>query len=333
MPANATVLVAGGAGFLGSHLCEALLGRGRQVLCVDSFLTGRRANIAHLAGDPRFRLVEHDICTPLRPDVPVGMICNLACAASPPRYQADPIHTMRSCVVGTLNLLELAEQQGARFLQASTSEIYGDPEAHPQPENYLGRVNCTGPRACYDEGKRAAEALCFDFLRAGRADIRVARIFNTYGPRMDPADGRIVSNLIVQALSGRPLTIHGDGSQTRSFCFVPDLIEGLTRLMDTEPPPDGPVNLGNPAEFTIRELAGLVLELTGSASPMIFLPRPQDDPERRRPDISRAARLLGWSPSIGLREGIAATIAHFAPGIERGEPREQRRHDLLQSAR
>lgn len=325
---DAAVLVAGGAGFLGSHLCDALLGRGHKVLCVDSFVTGRKANIAHLSADPNFRVMEHDICTTLEPGLAVDRVFNLACAASPPRYQADPIHTMRSCVLGTLNLLELAERHGARFLQASTSEVYGDPQIHPQPEHYLGNVNCTGPRACYDEGKRAAEALCFDFLRAGRADIRVARIFNTYGPRMDPRDGRIVSNIIVQALADEPLTIYGDGSQTRSFCYVSDLIRGLMRLMEADPPSEGPFNLGNPAEFTIRELAALVVELTGSTAPMQFLPRPQDDPQRRRPDITRAMRLLRWSPSVELREGIVATIAYFTQGCDQAAGR-----GLLQAAR
>lgn len=305
-----TVLVAGGAGFLGSHLCEALLSGGDRVLCVDSFLTGTPQNIEPFLGHPRFRLIEQDICATFDPEEPVERVYNLACAASPPHYQADPVHTMKTCVLGTLNLLELAKGHGARFLQASTSEVYGDPEEHPQKEDYVGHVNCTGPRACYDEGKRAAEALCFDHLRAG-CDARVARIFNTYGPKMHPHDGRIVSNLVVQALAGEPLTIYGDGSQTRSFCFVSDLVQGLLALMEAEINPQGPVNLGNPGEFTIRELAELVLELTGSRSPTRFLPLPADDPKRRRPDIGRAVELLGWKPEVPLREGLQATIRHF----------------------
>lgn len=307
-----TVLVAGGAGFLGSHLCEALYEDGYRVVCIDNFLTGRMENIKSLVGQPRFRLIEQDICSPLTLGEPVDRIFNLACAASPPRYQADPVHTTRTCVIGTLNLLELAVGDGARFLQASTSEVYGDPEQHPQREDYLGHVNCTGPRACYDEGKRTAETLCFDYLRADMADVRVARIFNTYGPRMDPADGRIVSNLVMQALEKRPLTIFGDGRQTRSFCYVTDLVEGLLRLMDIEPNPRQPINLGNPGEFTVLELADLVRELTGTRSPMKFLPLPEDDPRRRRPDIARAKALLGWSPKVPLRQGLLRTVVHFA---------------------
>jgi UDP-glucuronate decarboxylase len=307
-----TVLVAGGAGFLGSHLCEALFRDGYRVICVDNFLTGRIENITSLIGQSRFRLIEQDICNPLELGEPVDRIFNLACAASPPRYQADPIHTTRTCVIGTLNLLELAVCDDARFLQASTSEVYGDPEQHPQREDYLGHVNCTGPRACYDEGKRTAETLCFDYLRADMADVRVARIFNTYGPRMDPADGRIVSNLVMQALEKRPLTIFGDGRQTRSFCYVTDLVEGLLRLMDIEPNPRQPINLGNPGEFTILDLAGLVRELTGTRSPVKFLPLPEDDPRRRRPDIARARSLLGWSPKVPLRQGLLQTVIYFA---------------------
>jgi UDP-glucuronate decarboxylase len=307
-----TVLVAGGAGFLGSHLCETLLQSGHRVICVDNFLTGRLENISSLIGRPQFRLIEQDVCEPMELDEPVNRIFNMACAASPPRYQADPVHTTRTCVIGTLNLLELAVRDGARFLQASTSEVYGDPEQHPQNEDYLGHVNCIGPRACYDEGKRTAETLCFDYLRAERADVRVARIFNTYGPRMDPADGRIVSNLVMQALEKRPLTIVGDGRQTRSFCFVTDLVDGLLRLMDADPNPAQPVNLGNPGEFTILELASLVREMTGTRSMVTFLPLPQDDPRRRRPDITRAKRLLGWSPKVPLCAGLLQTIQYFA---------------------
>jgi UDP-glucuronate decarboxylase len=306
-----TTIVTGGAGFLGSHLCETLLAQGHEVLCVDNFLTGNLENLSSIKGHHRFHLIKHDICKPLQPDRNVDSIYNLACAASPPHYQADPVHTMQTCVVGTLNLLSLAETLGARFLQASTSEVYGDPEMHPQKESYAGSVNCTGPRACYDEGKRAAEAMCFDFLRAGRVDIRVARIFNTYGPRMHARDGRVVSNLVVQALMGEPLTLYGDGSQTRSFCYVSDLIDGLIRLMEIEPGPDGPVNLGNPAEFMVSELAELVLAMTGSPSPISFMSLPMDDPKRRRPDIDRAGKLLGWKPTTSLRDGLRRTIEHF----------------------
>ncbi|TIQ36299.1 MAG: SDR family oxidoreductase [Mesorhizobium sp.] len=315
-----TALVAGGAGFLGSHLCEALFSSGYRVICIDNFLTGRVENITSLMGQPRFRLMEQDICSPLELGEPVDRVFNLACAASPPRYQADPVHTTRTCVIGTLNLLELAVLDGARFLQASTSEVYGDPEKHPQHEDYLGHVNCTGPRACYDEGKRTAETLCFDYVRADKADVRVARIFNTYGPRMDRADGRIVSNLVMQALEKQPLTIFGDGRQTRSFCYVTDLVEGLLRLMDIEPNPRQPINLGNPGEFTILELAGLVRELTGTKSPVKFLPLPQDDPRRRRPDTSRAKALLGWSAKVPLRQGLLRTLAYFVNGDNKATP-------------
>lgn len=306
-----TELVAGGAGFLGSHLCEMLLDRGSRLICVDNFLTGSENNLRSMLDHPRFMMLAHDICDPLHLPDGIDRIYNLACAASPPHYQADPVHTMRTCVVGTLNLLDLAERTGARFLQASTSEVYGDPDRHPQNEAYAGSVNCTGPRACYDEGKRAAEAMCFDFLRSARADIRVARIFNTYGPRMHPRDGRVVSNLVVQALRGEPLTIYGDGSQTRSFCYVADLVDGLVRLMEADTCPTGPVNIGNPGEFTVRELAELVLEMTGSSSKMRFLPLPVDDPRRRRPDIGRAKELLQWQSHTTLRDGLAKTISHF----------------------
>ena len=307
-----TVLVAGGAGFLGSHLCDALLAAETHVVCVDSFLTGARANVAPLRNNPQFELVEHDICEPLTIDGPLDEIYNLACPASPPRYQADPVHTMMTSVAGTKNLLELAEAKGARLLQASTSEVYGDPEVHPQQEDYRGAVNCTGPRACYDEGKRAAEALCFDFLRLGRADARVARIFNTYGPRMQPDDGRIISNLVCQALAQKPLTVYGSGEQTRSFCFVSDMVAGLMALMAVEPNPGKPVNLGNPGEFTINELAKLVVELVPGPSTVEYGPLPQDDPRQRRPDISRAGELLGWAPTVELRDGLRETAEWFA---------------------
>lgn len=305
------VVVAGGAGFLGSHLCERLLQRGLRVICLDSMLTGSRANVERFRDSPRYRFVEHDICEAIDIGERVAGVFNLACTASPPRYQADPVHTMMTSVVGTLNLLAFAERQQARFVQASTSEVYGDPEVHPQREDYRGAVNCTGPRACYDEGKRAAEALCFDLLRAGRLDVRVARIFNTYGPRMQPDDGRIVSNFVAQALSGRPLTVFGDGSQTRSFCYVSDLIEGLCRLMDVSPTPEGPVNLGNPGELAVIELARLVKRLVPQAGPIIHQPLPVDDPRRRCPDISRARSLLAWAPAVPLAEGLEHTVAWF----------------------
>lgn len=317
-----TVLVAGGAGFLGSHLCDALIADGALVICLDSLLTGSSRNIQPLQNHPGFQFIQQDICQPLQIGEPVDEIYNLACAASPPRYQADPIHTMMTCVLGTANLLQLATQTGARFLQASTSEVYGDPEVHPQPEGYRGHVNCTGPRACYDEGKRAAEALCFDWMRMHEADIRVARIFNTYGPRMQRDDGRIVSNLICQALADKPMTIYGSGEQTRSFCYVDDLINGLIALMGAAQNPRQPVNLGNPGEFTINELATLVLKQTGSRSCPSYLPLPKDDPRRRRPDISCASELLGWKPVIPLESGLRKTIDWFAlegkrrPGFE-----------------
>ena len=317
---SATVLVAGGAGFIGSHLCERLLAMGNRVICLDSYRTGTEANIVPFADHPGFSVIEADVCEPLGIADPIDQIYNLACAASPPHYQADPIHTMMTCVLGTRNLLALAERNGASFLQASTSEIYGEPEQHPQAEAYRGNVNCTGPRACYDEGKRAAEALCFDVVRAKRVDARVARIFNTYGPRMRADDGRIVSNLIVQALAGKPLTIYGTGEQTRSFCHVSDLVAGLTALMDVQPNPRVPVNLGNPKEFTILELADLVRSTVRSAAALTFHPLPADDPTRRRPDITRAEALLGWSPKVRLADGLVDTITWFSspsakPGV------------------
>jgi UDP-glucuronate decarboxylase len=311
-----TALVAGGAGFLGSHLCDALLADGMQVICLDSFLTGRRQNIAHLARNPQFDLVEADIVNPLpaslmRRAPRINAVFNLACAASPPHYQADPEHTLLTCVVGTRHLLRLAEAAGARFLQASTSEVYGDPEVHPQHEGYRGCVNPIGPRACYDEGKRAAETLAFDYQRAGRAEVRVARIFNTYGPRMRADDGRVVSNVITQAIAGEDITIYGDGSQTRSFCFVDDLIAGLTKLSALEARPPGPINLGNPDELRVSDLVQRVLALTGSRSAVVRRPLPVDDPQRRRPDIALARHALGWAPRTGLEAGLKATIAWF----------------------
>jgi UDP-glucuronate decarboxylase len=314
-------LVAGGAGFIGSNLIDVLLAEGAEVVCLDSFQTGRRSNLAHLEREPRFDLVEADIIDALPPTLAAPRrrfthIYNLACAASPPHYQADPEHTMMTNVLGTRHLLRLAEAQGARFLLTSTSEVYGDPEVHPQPESYRGEVNCTGPRACYDEGKRAAEALSFDFARLHRAEVRVARIFNTYGPRMRADDGRVVSNVVCQALSGDDITIYGDGSQTRSFCFVDDMVDGLLRLMDYDGPQPGPVNLGNPVELTVSDLVERVMKLTGADSRVVNRPLPVDDPRRRRPDISRAKELLGWAPTVDLQQGLEATVAWFAAELE-----------------
>ncbi|HEY9012613.1 MAG TPA: UDP-glucuronic acid decarboxylase family protein [Devosia sp.] len=310
-----TALVAGGAGFVGSHLCDELLAVGFNVVCVDSLLTGRESNIRPLENHPGFVFIEQDITEPLSIEGQLHRVYNLACPASPPHYQADPVHTMMTSVVGTKNLLALAEAHGARFLQASTSEVYGDPEEHPQREDYWGHVNPTGPRACYDEGKRAAESLCFDLWRARRVDARVARIFNTYGPRMRADDGRIVSNLIVQALQGEPLTIYGSGEQTRSFCYVSDLVAGLIALMERADNPRVPVNLGNPGEFTILELAEMVVAAIETSSKIVHRPLPADDPQRRRPDITRAQELLGWAPRIALAEGLVQTIGWFAADL------------------
>ncbi|KFB10071.1 UDP-glucuronic acid decarboxylase family protein [Nitratireductor basaltis] len=306
------ILVAGGAGFIGSHLCDALLGQGHEVVCLDNFLTGARQNIDPLENHPGFSLVQADITDPLPSMGNFDEIYNLASAASPPKYQKDPVHTMMTGVVGTNNLLELAAANAARFLQASTSEIYGDPLVHPQPEDYLGNVNCTGPRACYDEAKRAGETLSFDYLRRGSIDARVVRIFNTYGPRMQADDGRIVSNLITQALRGEQLTIYGTGQQTRSFCYVDDLVRGIIALMQIDANPKTPVNLGNPGEFTINELADLVMARVPAAGPVVYNPLPQDDPQKRQPDISKAKTLLGWEPRVPLVEGLEPTIAYFA---------------------
>ncbi len=303
------ILVTGGAGFLGSHLCERLLEQGHEVLCVDNFFTGHKRNVRHLMDHPDFEVIRHDICQPLY--VEVDEIYNLACPASPVHYQHDPIHTMKTSVLGALNMLGLAKRLGAKIFQASTSEVYGDPEVHPQPESYRGSVNPIGVRACYDEGKRSAETLFFDYRRRHGLEIRVARIFNTYGPAMHPQDGRVVSNFIVQALKGEPLTVYGDGSQTRSFCYVDDLIEGFLKLMNAPDGFTGPVNLGNPGEFTIMELAEIVLDLTGSRSPIKHLPLPEDDPTQRRPDISLAREELGWEPRTPLREGLERTIEYF----------------------
>jgi len=310
--ADRTVLVAGGAGFIGSHLCEAMLVEGAHVICLDNLLTGRLQNIRHLRSEPRFDFVQADVIDRL-PRLPrVDAVLNLACAASPPRYQADPVHTLMTSVVGTRNLLDLAQQHRARFLLASTSEVYGDPLVHPQTEAYLGNVNPTGPRACYDEGKRAAETLCFDYQRLGRADVRVARIFNTYGPRMSPDDGRVVSNVVNQALSGTPITLYGDGRQTRSFCYVDDLVGGLLRLLSHPGRLTAPVNLGNPTEITVATLVDMVVRMSRSASPVVRQPLPVDDPRRRCPDITQARQLLGWEPSVPLEQGLRRTITWFA---------------------
>ncbi len=302
-------LVTGGAGFIGSHLCARLLERGHAVLCLDNFQTGRKANVAHLLGKPGFELKEHDITTAFYFDV--DEVYNLACPASPAHYQADPIRTIKVNVFGSYNVLELGRHLGARVLQASTSEVYGDPAVHPQPEDYWGNVNPIGVRSCYDEGKRCAETLFFDYRRQYATDIKVARIFNTYGPNMDPDDGRVVCNFIVQALRGEPLTVYGDGTQTRSFCFVSDLVDGLLALMDSRAEVIGPINLGNPGEFTVLELAHTVLKLTGSKSRIEFRPLPEDDPRQRRPDIRRAHTLLGWMPKVELEQGLALTIDYF----------------------
>ena len=303
------ILITGGAGFIGSFLCERLLAAGHEILCVDNFFTGTRANVAALVAHPMFELMRHDVTFPLY--VEVDEIYNLACPASPVHYQYDPVQTTKTSVHGAINMLGLAKRVRATILQASTSEVYGDPTVHPQPEEYWGNVNPIGPRSCYDEGKRCAETLFFDYRRQHKLKIKVARIFNTYGPRMHPNDGRVVSNFVVQALKGEPITIFGDGLQTRAFCYVDDLVDGLVRLMESPEEVSGPINLGNPGEFTMRELAELVLELTGSASTIEFRPLPADDPRQRRPDISKAESVLGWRPSTPLREGLGRTIAYF----------------------
>ncbi|MBV9782576.1 MAG: SDR family oxidoreductase [Acidisphaera sp.] len=303
------VLVTGGAGFLGSHLCELLLAEGNEVICVDNFFTGAKDNVAKLLDSPNFSLIRHDVTFPLY--VEVDKIYNMACPASPIHYQHDPVQTTKTSVHGAINVLGLAKRLRARVLQASTSEVYGDPHVHPQTEDYWGHVNPIGFRSCYDEGKRCAETLFFDYYRQHRMEIKVARIFNTYGPRMHPNDGRVVSTFIVQALLGQPITIFGDGSQTRSFCYCTDLIDGLRRLMDSDPAITGPINIGNPVEFRIRELADMVVELTGSASPIVAKPLPADDPRQRQPDITRARELLGWEPKVQLKEGVLHTIAYF----------------------
>ena len=303
------VMVTGGAGFLGSHLCDRLLDEGHDVLCVDNLFTGTKDNVAHLHANPSFEFMRHDVTFPLF--VEVDEIYNLACPASPIHYQHDPVQTTKTSVHGAINMLGLAKRLGCKILQASTSEVYGDPSVHPQSEEYWGHVNPIGPRSCYDEGKRCAETLFFDYHRQNGVPIKVARIFNTYGPRMHPADGRVVSNFIMQALKGEPITIYGDGSQTRSFCYVDDLIRGLMALMETGPETTGPINIGNPNEFTVLELAEKVIELTRSGSRIIQEPLPQDDPKQRQPDISKARNVLGWQPSIELGEGLEKTIDYF----------------------
>jgi len=307
--AKGRALVTGGAGFIGSHLCERLLADGYDVLCADNYYSSTKDNVAHLTGEPRFEILRHDVTFPLY--VEVDEIYHLACPASPVHYQRDPVQTTKTAVHGSINMLGLAKRTGARILLTSTSEVYGDPTVHPQSEDYWGNVNPIGPRACYDEGKRAAETLFFDYHRQHDLDIKVVRLFNTYGPRMHPRDGRVVSNFVVSALEGRPLTVYGDGSQTRSFCYVDDLIDGLLSMMRSDRGITGPVNLGNPGEFTIAELADLVLAQTGSTAGIEYRPLPQDDPVRRQPDITRAKDLLDWQPTVGLAEGLGRTIDYF----------------------
>lgn len=302
-------LVSGGSGFLGSHLCDRLIARGQDVLCVDNLFTGQKRNVAHLHGNSKFEFLRHDVTFPLF--VEVDQIWNLACPASPVHYQHDPVQTTKTSVHGAINMLGLAKRLGAKILQASTSEVYGDPHVHPQPEDYWGHVNPIGPRSCYDEGKRCAETLFFDYHRQHKLRIKVLRIFNTYGPRMHPSDGRVVSNFIVQALKGQDITIYGDGLQTRSFCYVDDLIEGMIRLMDSPDEVTGPINVGNPGEFTMIQLAETVLKLVGSKSKLVRQPLPADDPKQRKPDITRAQSVLGWEPKVQLEDGLKETIAYF----------------------
>ncbi|HIE1418531.1 TPA: UDP-glucuronic acid decarboxylase family protein [Pseudomonas aeruginosa] len=315
------VMVTGGAGFLGSHLCERLLDAGNEVLCVDNFFTGSKRNIAHLMTNPYFELIRHDVTFPLY--VEVDEIFNLACPASPVHYQFDPVQTLKTSVHGAINVMGLAKRVKAKIFQASTSEVYGDPEVHPQPESYWGKVNPIGIRSCYDEGKRCAETLFFDYHRQHGVQIKIARIFNTYGPRMHPNDGRVVSNFIVQALRGDDITIYGEGQQTRSFCYVDDLVEGFLRLMASDGSITGPINLGNPGEFTIRQLAERVLDLVGSSSSLVFKPLPQDDPQQRQPDISQAKAVLGWEPTIMLDEGLSKTITYFDALLSEEKPKDQ----------
>ncbi len=313
------ILVTGGAGFIGSHLCERLWREGHDVLCVDNFYTGSKLNVAAMLGHPRFEVMRQDICQPLH--VEVDQIYNLACPASPIHYQFDPVQTTKTSVIGAINMLGLAKRVKSSILQASTSEVYGDPAVHPQPESYWGNVNTIGPRSCYDEGKRCAETLFFDYNRQHKVDIKVVRIFNTYGPRMHPNDGRVVSNFIVQALQGEDLTVYGEGTQTRSFCYVDDLVDGIIRLMATPKGVTGPINLGNPGEFTMIELADLVLRLTGSKAKIVHKPLPQDDPRQRKPDITQANQVLGWKPTIALEEGLKQTIAYFKKLLDNKDQR------------
>lgn len=317
------IIVTGGAGFLGSHLCERLLAQDNEVLCVDNFFTGTRRNIAHLLDDRRFELLRHDITHPIY--VEADEIYNLACPASPVHYQFDPVQTTKTSVHGAINMLGLAKRLKAKVFQASTSEVYGDPEVHPQPEEYWGRVNPIGYRSCYDEGKRCAETLFFDYHRQHKLDIKVVRIFNTYGPRMHPNDGRVVSNLVVQALRGQDITVYGEGLQTRAFCYVDDLIEGFLRMMETGPEVTGPINLGNPSEFSIRELAEIIIRLTGSRSKIVSRPLPPDDPKQRRPDITKAREILGWTPTVELEAGLTKTIAYFDVFLTGEDAREAAR--------
>jgi UDP-glucuronate decarboxylase len=312
------ILITGGSGFLGSHLCDRLVERGDDVICADNLFTGRKRNIAHLLDKPNFEFTRHDVTFPLY--VEVDQIYNLACPASPVHYQHDPVQTTKTSVHGAINMLGLAKRLRARIFQASTSEVYGDPDVHPQPEEYWGRVNPIGVRSCYDEGKRCAETLFFDYYRQHKLEIRVGRIFNTYGPRMHPNDGRVVSNFIVQALKGEDITLYGDGLQTRSFCYVDDLVEAFIRFMDTDGDVPGPINLGNPGEFTIKELAEHVIDLTGSKSKMIFLPLPSDDPKQRQPNIAKAREILGWEPKVPLRDGLSRTITYFEGLLKEGDP-------------
>ena len=321
------VLVTGGAGFLGSHLCERLLAAGQDVICVDNFFTGTKSNIDHLLSNPHFEVIRHDITFPLY--VEVDEIYNLACPASPIHYQHDPVQTTKTSVLGAINMLGLAKRTGAKILQASTSEIYGNPIVHPQTEQYWGNVNPIGPRSCYDEGKRCAETLFFDYYKQHAVRIKVMRIFNTYGPRMHANDGRVVSNFVVQALAGKPITIYGNGSQSRSFCYVDDLIEGMIRLMNTDDTITGPINIGNPGEFTVRQLAELVVQMTGSSSGIEYRALPQDDPMQRRPDISLAKRLLDWTPEVPLREGLERMIDYFRPLVAKSHTKAREPAGLI----
>ena len=323
------ILVTGGAGFLGSHLCDRLVAMGHDVICLDNFFTSQKTNIAHLLGRPNFELIRHDVVHPIW--LEVDEIYNLACPASPVHYQYNPVKTVKTSVMGAINVLGLAKRVRAKILQASTSEVYGEPDIHPQPESYWGNVNPIGVRSCYDEGKRVAETLFFDYHRSNRVNVRVIRIFNTYGPRMHPYDGRVVSNFIVQALTGQDITIYGDGSQTRSFCYVDDLIEGMIRMMNGPDDFVGPVNIGNPGEFTMKQLAELTIELTGSKSKLIHLPRPADDPSQRRPDITLAQQKLNWEPTVPLREGLARTVAFFK-SIDLGQYRRPTNHTAHKSS-